>query len=252
MKHLRFTAVLCSAALALLVGSCGGAGDKSTPAADTSATKTDTATKEPEKPAPVNTIDTTTTHMAVIIHKVKDYSKWMTAYEADDSARTANGLHNYVIGRGYMDTSMVMVALKVDDVAKAKAFSKNPHLKAAMQKAGVVGQPEIAITTTNWQDTATLTTTLRSRVLSNVKDWATWLKSFEDGKQERMDNGVVDRIVGHDADDTKKVFTVTAVTDTAKAFAYYKSDALKQRRAAGGVIGEPTRFLFNIVKRYRK
>jgi len=38
--------------------------------------------------------------------------------------------------------------------------------------------------------------------------------------------------------------------DTAKAFAYYKSDALKKRREAGGVIGEPERFLFRIVQRY--
>jgi len=46
------------------------------------------------------------------------------------------------------------------------------------------------------------------------------------------------------------VSLVTAVLDTAKAFAYYKSDAIKKARAAGGVIGEPKRFLFTIVKRY--
>jgi hypothetical protein len=38
--------------------------------------------------------------------------------------------------------------------------------------------------------------------------------------------------------------------DTAKAFAYYKSDALKKRREASGVIGEPDRFLYRVVKRY--
>jgi len=38
--------------------------------------------------------------------------------------------------------------------------------------------------------------------------------------------------------------------DTAKAFAYFNSDALKKRREAGGVIGEPKRFLFRVVQRY--
>jgi hypothetical protein len=83
-----------------------------------------------------------------------------------------------------------------------------------------------------------------------VKDFDAWQKSFEAGKQERLDNAITDRVVGHDVDDNKKVMLVTAVLDTAKAFAYYKSDGLKKRREAGGVIGTPARFLYRIVKRY--
>jgi hypothetical protein len=56
--------------------------------------------------------------------------------------------------------------------------------------------------------------------------------------------------VGHELNDDKKVSVVTALTDTAKAFAYHKSDALKQRHAAEGMIGEPNRFIFHIVKVY--
>ena len=90
------------------------------------------------------------------------------------------------------------------------------------------------------------------RSLSNftVKDWEAWKKNFFEGKEERLANGITDRVVGHDANDNKKVHLVTALMDTAKAFAYYKSDELKKRRAAGGVMGEPERFLFRIVKRY--
>ena len=58
------------------------------------------------------------------------------------------------------------------------------------------------------------------------------------------------RVVGHDADDNKKVSLVTAVMDTAKARAYWKSDMLKKRREAGGVLTEPKRFLFRVVHRY--
>jgi len=145
---------------------------------------------------------------------------------------------------------MVLVALKADDIAKAKAFGKNPALKKVMQKGGITGTPSFSYITTVWQDTAMLDTKLRSRTMFTVKDLDAWKKSFEEGKQERMDNGIVDRVIGHDADDNKKVSLVTAVLDTAKAFAYYKSDALKKRRAAGGVVGTPSRFLFQVVKRY--
>jgi hypothetical protein len=189
--------------------------------------------------------------MVIITHKVASFAKWLTAYEGHDSARMASGLHNYVIGRGMADTNTVMIALKADDIAKAKAFAKDPSLKKAMQKGGVMGAPVISFLTSTWQDTASLKPgTLRSRTTFTVKDFDAWVKSFEEGKQERLDNGITDRVIGHDADDNKKVSLVTAVLDTAKAFAYYKSDALKKRRAAGGVTGEPARFLFTVVKRY--
>jgi hypothetical protein len=164
--------------------------------------------------------------------------------------RLANGIHSYVIGRGLQDTNAVFVAVKVDDMAKAKAFAKDPSLKKAMAKGGVIGAPTISFTTVTWQDTAQVSTDLRSRSMVTVKDWAAWQKAYTDSKQERMDNGIVDRAYGHDADDDKKVTMVTAVVDTAKAFAYYKSDALKKRREEAGVIGEPKRLLYRVVKRY--
>ncbi|MES1226898.1 MAG: hypothetical protein ABUT20_66100 [Bacteroidota bacterium] len=251
MKQSRFTGLLYCTALVIFLTSCGGSDSEKKATADSTATTaTDTTAKAPEPAPVVNTVITIPQSMAVIIHKVANFAKWKAAYDADDSARLASGLHNYVIGRGYLDTNMVIIGLKADDIAKAKAFSKNPHLKMAMQKAGVTGAPMVSFTTATWQDTAMISSTLRSRTTYSVKDWDAWLKAFQDGRQERIDNGITDRVVSHDADDNKKIALVTAVMDTAKAFAYYKSDALKKRRAAGGVIGEPTRFLFTIVHRY--
>jgi hypothetical protein len=188
--------------------------------------------------------------MMIIKHKVSDFAKWKPAYDEHDSMRLAYGMHNSVIGRGMEDTNMVLVALKVDDIAKAKEFAKDPSLKKAMQKGGVTGTPSISYVTMVFQDTATISSNLRSRTTFAVKDWDAWQKVFEEGKQERLDNGITVRAYGYDPDDNKKVSLVTAIIDSAKAFAYYKSDALKQRRAASGVIGEPDRFLFRIVQRY--
>ena len=249
MKQSRCTGMLFCVALVFLLTSCGGNGSEEKTNKDTAATTKDTtaATVTP----PVNTIITTPETIATITHKVASFAKWLAAYEGHDSARRANGLHNYVIARGLQDTNMVMVVLKADDVAKAKSFAKDPGLKKAMQNAGVTGTPSFLIFTSTWQDTVALKPgTLRSRTIFSVKDFDIWFKNFQEGKQERMDNGITDRVVGHDVDDNKKVALVTAVQDTAKAFAYYKSDALKKRREAGGVTGEPARFLFNIVKRY--
>jgi hypothetical protein len=241
MKKFNVTSMLLQAALAIFLISCGGGDEKST----NDATSTETASTT------VNTIVTTPQAMVIVIHKVADYAKWKSGYDAHDSARLANGLHNYVIGRGLNDSNTVLVALKADDMAKAKAFAQSPDLKTVMQKAGVVGQPTMNFLTATWQDTSDVGAIPRSLTTFSVKDWDAWVKNFEEGKQERTDNGIVARVISHDADDNKKVALVTAVTDTTKAFAFYKSDALKKRREAGGVIGEPQRFLFTIAARYR-
>lgn len=247
MKSSSFTILPFLAAILFFTASCNNSATTDSNNADSAGkdtTSMSTATN-------TNTIITTPQAMVVVKHKVKDFDAWQTAYDGHDSARLANGLHSYVIGRGTDDANTVLVAIKADDMAKAQSFSKSAGLKDAMQKAGVVGAPDIQFTNATFQDTAVISTTLRSMTSFKVKDWAAWEKNFKDGEQERIDNGILVRLYGHDANDNTQVRLVTAITDTAKAFAYYKSDALKKRRADGGVIGEPERFLFNIVKRYR-
>ncbi len=227
--------------------SCDGKDEKTTTETVSTDTSTNTVSAEP---VATSSIVTTPQHMFIAKHKVKNYEKWKTSYDAHDSLRLANGLHSYVIGRSPTDSNMILVVVKADDPAKAKAFAKDPSLKQAMQKGGVTGTPVFSHVTMVWQDTSTLIGPIRSMTTFTVKDWAAWEKSFQEGAQERIDNGVVVRTYGHDVDNNKKVALVTAITDSAKAAAYWKSDMLKKRRAAGGVIGEPDRFLFRIVQRY--
>jgi hypothetical protein len=244
MKNSRFSGVLFYSMVFLLVSCSGGETEKKTSTDSTAADTTKAVV------APKTTTVTTPQNMLVVTHKVSNYSKWKTSYDDHDSIRLANGIHSYVIGRGLKDSNMIMVAVKVDDTARAKAFAKDPGLKKAMQKGGVMGTPTFTLTTMTFQDTATIASDIRSRTTFTVKDWAAWEKSFLEGTQERLDNGITVRAYGHNSDNDKKVVLVTALLDTAKAFAYYKSDMLKKRRAASGVIGEPERFLYRVVQRY--
>lgn len=244
MKLFKGSALALLAIAIMFLSSCGGDANK----ADTS---TDSTGGANDSPSVASTIVTTPQTMMAVTHKISNFDKWLAAYESHDSFRLAHGIHSYVVGRGFEDSNTVYVVTKVDDVAKAKAFGSSADLKQAMQKSGAVGTPTINYVTATWQDTATLSGgTLRSTTTFTVKDWAAWEKNFAEGKAERNANGIVDRVYGHDPDDNTKVQLVTAVTDTAKAFAYYKSDELKKRREAGGLTSEPKRFLFYVVKRY--
>lgn len=247
-SSLRCLPVLIATQLSLV--SCTSS-DQNKPA---SATSSDSASKNmsttPAASTPVSTIVTTPQAMLIVKHKVKNFAAWKMAYDGHDSARVSSGLHNYVIGRGANDSSTVLVALKADDMARAKAFARSSGLKQAMQKGGVIGTPSVQFITMTFQDTARISANLRSETTFKVKGWTAWEKAFKEGEQERMDNGIVVRAYGHDADDSNQVRLVTALTDTAKAFAYWKSDMLKKRRAASGALTTPERFVFHIVQRY--
>jgi len=166
--------MLLCAAMVLFLVSCGGKDEK----ASTDTTSTDSTTATTTTPEAVNTIITTPQSMMVATHKVKDFDKWQASYDEHDSMRLANGIHSYVIGRGLNDPNMVLVAVKVEDMDKAKAFAKDPSLKKAMEKGGVVGAPTISFLTTVWQDTATISSTIRSRTTFTVKDWDVWQKKL--------------------------------------------------------------------------
>ncbi len=125
----------------------------------------------------------------IVRYKVSDYAKWRALYDTRDSMRSANGLHNYVLGRGVQDTNTIMVAVKADDVAKAKAFTKSPALQSALQKGYVTGMPKYNFTTVVYQDMSSKMSNLRSMSFLTVKDWDAWKTSFEADRQMRTDNG---------------------------------------------------------------
>ena len=241
------------------IASCGDQDNKKSD--DTAADSTATTAATPNSTA--STIINTPQDMMVVRHKVADFNKFLAIYDANDSLRLANGVHSYVIGRGLKDSNTVQVTLKVDDINKAKAFAKNPSLKQAMQRSGVIGAPLINFTTMTYQDTATINSDLRSRTTFMVKDWDRWHRfvdsnitqqriflPVDSSRQTRKDNGLVPRAYGHDVDDNHKVTYILALTDTAKAYAYWKSDQLKKLQAASGVASPAERFVYRVVKRY--
>jgi hypothetical protein len=244
MKH-RTLLLSLAGLLAMFLTACGGKEEKTT--TDSTSTTTDTTmhttTTTPATPA------TTTATVMVVKHKVANFNKWMASYDEHDSMRVASGLHNFVIGRGIPYSNMVMVAVKVDDTAKAKAFAKDPSLKKAMQKGGVIGSPNIMIYNTTFLDNGQASN-LRVMSTETVKDWDAWKTAFENGKQLRTDNGLMDRAIGHDINDNHKISVVLALTDSAKGMSFLKSDTIKKRMAAAGVVGQPSRYYYHVVKTY--
>ena len=80
----------------------------------------------------------------VTIHlKVKDYATWRTAYDGHEKGRLSAGITNGRVFRNAEDQNDVVILQDVADVAKARAWFGSDDLKAAMQKSGVLGSPNV-------------------------------------------------------------------------------------------------------------
>jgi heme-degrading monooxygenase HmoA len=79
----------------------------------------------------------------LIHHQVKDYAAWKVVFDSSSDLRTSNGEIGNQIYRDEKDANRLTVLNTWDTFENARKFSESPELKAAMDKAGVYGRPEI-------------------------------------------------------------------------------------------------------------
>ena len=74
-------------------------------------------------------------HM-LIRHKVQDFGKWKSAYDAHQPARAAAGLKDLRLWHNADDRNDIFLLFEAADVAKAKAFAASADLKEKITSAG--------------------------------------------------------------------------------------------------------------------
>lgn len=239
MKYLKMLAIICIATGSLVLGSCNSGKEEKTDEVKKDTGSVNTAT--PAASAP--------TSVMIVRHKVANYNKWKPGYDAHDSARVANGLHGYVVSRGTEDSNTVLVALKMDDVTKAKAFGASKDLQDRMKSLGVAGPPMVDYLELVLNDTTAIQATTRVMIRHKVKDWDAWKKAFDSHKQTRIDAGISERAIGYSVGDNHSVTVVFAILDKDKAAAFMKSQDLKDKMKEAGVEGPPDIFYYKVVEK---
>jgi len=79
----------------------------------------------------------------IIRHKVADYGQWKQVFDSHLNSRMAGGETGSRVFHSVDDPRDVTVFSDWDSVEHARRFLGSADLKAAMKKAGVVGDPEI-------------------------------------------------------------------------------------------------------------
>ncbi len=79
----------------------------------------------------------------IIRHKVEDYAKWKPLFDEHGAARQAGGSRGGQLFRNANDPNELIIFFEWDDLEKARQFVQSEDLRQAMQRAGVVDQPDI-------------------------------------------------------------------------------------------------------------
>ena len=79
----------------------------------------------------------------LVQHQVKDYAQWKKVYDSVKDLRTSNGELTDQIYHDASDPNKLTILFKWDSMENAQKYANSPELKAAMEKAGVEGRPNI-------------------------------------------------------------------------------------------------------------
>lgn len=224
--------------MATVLFSCGGSSGKKS--GDTTAGSSSDTTKK----TAMTTAATAPFDVVDVTHTVKDYAKWRPVFDADSVNRRAAGMQDLALGRDVDSANRILIAFRISDMAKAKAFAADPKLKAAMDKGGVISKPDMEY----YHIIRLIGSPSKQFMVVNhkVKDFNAWLKVFDgEGTEKRASQGYTDRALGRGIDDTTMVHLVFTVTDMVKAKAAIFSDEKKKLMESAGVIGKPDIRFYN-------
>jgi quinol monooxygenase YgiN len=77
-------------------------------------------------------------------HKVADFDKWKVVFEEVEPFRQKMGSSGSHVFRHHSNPNEVLVITDWDSKEQGMKFGESPELKDAMQRAGVLGAPDIS------------------------------------------------------------------------------------------------------------
>ena len=79
----------------------------------------------------------------IVQHKVRDYDTWKPVFDEHGDVRKRHGATGHELYRNLDDPDYVTVVNHFPTRERAEAFARDPSLKEAMERGGVMGEPRI-------------------------------------------------------------------------------------------------------------
>jgi len=81
----------------------------------------------------------------IISHECKNYSGWKKVFDEDEVNRLNAGVKSTGVYHSFDNPYKITIINEVPSIEAINGFMSNPALKAAMEKGGVIGMPEVKI-----------------------------------------------------------------------------------------------------------
>jgi len=81
----------------------------------------------------------------VVRHHVRDYDAWKPVFDEHESERRKHGATGHRVYTMAGDRNDVVIAMDFPSADAAQAFTADPSLRDAMERAGVEGEPQIMV-----------------------------------------------------------------------------------------------------------
>ena len=77
----------------------------------------------------------------IVQHTVRDFDAWKTVFDAHETERARFGCTGHTLYRDTDDPNNVTLFLDYESRERADEFMKDPSLREAMEKGGVISEP---------------------------------------------------------------------------------------------------------------
>lgn len=82
---------------------------------------------------------------AIVQHHVVDYDRWFPVFTEHQAVRQQHGATGHSVNRSVADPNTIVVVTDFASADGARAFTQDPSLRAAMERGGVDGAPQVWI-----------------------------------------------------------------------------------------------------------
>lgn len=79
----------------------------------------------------------------LIRHSVKDYEKWKALFDEHQTTRKKSGSKGGHLYRNAQNPNEILVIFEWDSLDNARKFAESADLHEVMEKAGVIGKPDV-------------------------------------------------------------------------------------------------------------
>ena len=83
----------------------------------------------------------------ILTHDVQDFDSWKTLFDEGEGMRSGAGIKTSGVYRSMENPNQVVIMTEFPSADAVTGFLANPELKAAMEKGGVIGKPQVQVLT---------------------------------------------------------------------------------------------------------